>query len=52
MDSWDHILNTTKPGSSCAPNDLTETWGEDCLYLNIFAPKRAFEGDYSFKTII
>ena len=30
---------TIKAGPSCTSNDFTEHHGEDCLYLNIFAPK-------------
>ena len=38
-------LNLWTPfsGPSCDKNDWAPSYGEDCLYLNIFVPKKAVE---------
>ena len=38
-------LNLWTPfsGPSCHKNDWAPSYGEDCLYLNIFVPKKAVE---------
>ena len=40
-ESWDGEYDATYTRASCARTDFTPTYGEDCLYLNVFVPKAA-----------
>ena len=39
------FTKTPCSGPSCTKNDWAPSYGEDCLYLNIFVPKKAVEED-------
>ena len=40
--AWDGVRDATEPGPSCVPNPGDAT-GEDCLYLNVWAPRETSE---------
>ena len=40
--AWDGVRDASEPGSSCVPNPGDAT-GEDCLYLNVWAPRETSE---------
>eukprot|EP01111_Echinosteliopsis_oligospora_P011618 TRINITY_DN3874_c0_g2_i2.p1 TRINITY_DN3874_c0_g2~~TRINITY_DN3874_c0_g2_i2.p1 ORF type:complete len:698 (-),score=151.85 TRINITY_DN3874_c0_g2_i2:40-2064(-) len=44
MTSWDGVMNATSYGAICPQNTLSGPQNEDCLFLNIWTPKKAAQG--------
>jgi para-nitrobenzyl esterase len=54
---WRGIADATRPGAQCAqlnfpPDTNAETYGEDCLYVNVSTPSGGAAGDWPLPVLV